>query len=95
MSKNEPETPTHNPAPGLRSPDTVTRWFLETWRWLDDTPLRQVWPFALGILLALAAFQVTGNALLAAGIVIVVYIGIHRTAVKATHHDQAIRKTLD
>jgi len=54
-----------------------------------------VWPFALGILLAVGAVQLTGKALWAAAIVIVVYIGLYRTAVKAMLHDQAVRKTLD
>ena len=96
MGTVEPEGPNAKPeVEAGRSPDTVTRWFLAAWRWLDDSALRQVWPFALGILLALGAVQITGKALWAAGIVIVVYVGIYRAAVKAINHDQAIRKTLD
>lgn len=77
------------------SPDVVTRMFLNVWRWLDESRLRQIWPFAVGALVAFVAVRVTGRVLWAAGVVLVVYIVIYRLALKATAHDQAIRKTLD
>lgn len=77
------------------SPDVATRMFLSVWRWLDESPLRQVWPFAIGALVAFGAVRITGRVLWAAAIVLVVYIVIYRLALKATAHDQAIRKTLD
>lgn len=77
------------------SPDVVTKMFLNGWRWLDESRLRQLWPFAVGALVAFAAVRITGHVLWAAGVVLVVYIVIYRLALKATAHDQAIRKTLD
>jgi hypothetical protein len=77
------------------SVSAVTRSFLAVWRWLDESPLRQVWPFTVGVLIALAAVRIAGRALWAAGIVVVIYIAIYRLASKATAHDQALRKTLD
>ncbi len=96
MGDVETEEPDEKPDRGrLRSPDTLTRWFLAMWRWLDESPLRQVWPLGFGILLAAGAVQLTGKTLWAALIVLVVYISIYRTATKAMLHDQAVRKTLD
>ena len=71
------------------------RRFLAVWRWLDDTPLRQVWPFALGVGMAVVAVRVSGNAIFGTLIVALVYYGLTRVARKIVAHEEAVRKIRD
>lgn len=50
--------------------DPLTERFLRTWRVLDSSPLRPVWPFVLGAVYAGFALILARSVLIAAGIAV-------------------------